>query len=163
MSVAGKKKGKRSGGPAVIENRRARHEYTITDTLEVGIALQGTEVKSVREGNVSLQEGFVTIDGDPPEMTLRQVSIGEYQPAGQLQHRLDRTRRLLAHRKEINRLARQVEQKGVTIVPLKLYFKESWAKLLIGVGVGKRQHDKRHAIKEREIQRDLQRAMSRKA
>jgi len=160
--VSGKKKARGKAGPAVIENRRARHEYTITDTLEVGIALQGTEVKSVRDGNVSLQEGVVTIDGDPPQMTLRQVSIGEYQPAGQLQHRMDRTRRLLAHRKEIHRLARQVEQKGVTIVPLKLYFKESWAKLLIGVGTGRRQHDKRDAIKEREIQRDLQRAMSRR-
>lgn len=161
--VARSKKKKGKDGPAVIENRRARHEYAITDTLEVGIQLQGSEVKSVREGNVSLQEGFVTVDGEPPQLTLRQVSIGEYGPAGNLQHKLDRTRRLLAHRREITRLAKQLDTKGVTIVPLKLYFKESWAKVLIGIGTGKRSYDKRESIKEREVQRDLLRAMSRKA
>lgn len=161
MAKSGKKK--KGDGPRTIENRRARHEYDITDTLEVGIQLVGSEVKSVRDGNVSLQEGYVSLDGTPPQLTLRQVSIGEYQPAGTLNHRLDRTRRLLAHRREITRLARHVDQKGVTLIPLKLYFKDSWAKLLIGIAHGRQSHDKRHAIRDRETKRELQRAMSRSA
>jgi SsrA-binding protein len=156
------KKKDKSNTPTV-ENRRARHEYFIGDTLEVGIVLAGSEVKSVRDGNVSIAEGFVTIDGDPPQMTLRNVTIGEYPPAGQVQHQIGRTRRLLAHRREIKRLARQIDQKGVTIVPLKLYFKDGFAKLLIGLGTGKQQHDKRQSIKDRDIDRDLRRAMSKRA
>ncbi|MAY75495.1 MAG: SsrA-binding protein [Phycisphaerae bacterium] len=156
-----KKPAKKSGTPTV-ENRRARHEYHIGDTLEVGIVLAGTEVKAVRDGNVSIAEGYISVEGASQQLTLRNVSIGEYPPAGQMQHRMDRTRRLLAHRQEITRLARQVDQKGVTLVPLKLYFKDGWAKLLIGVGTGKQTHDKRHAIKDRESKRELQRAMSKR-
>ncbi|MEO1511440.1 MAG: SsrA-binding protein SmpB [Planctomycetota bacterium] len=161
MGKPGKKKGK--DGPAVIENRRARHDYAIGETLEVGIKLHGSEVKSVRDGNVSLKEGYVSVDGDPPQLTLRQVTIGEYPPAGNLQHELARTRRLLAHRTEIRRLAKRADEKGVTIVPLKLYFsKEGWAKLLIGVGEGRQAHDKRKAIADREMDREMRRAMSKR-
>ena len=156
------KKKPKSDSPTV-ENRRARHEYLIGETLEVGIVLGGSEVKSVRDGNVSIAEGYISVEGEPPQLTLRNVTIGEYPPAGQVQHEIGRTRRLLAHRREIKRLARQVEQKGVTIVPLKLYFKDGWAKLLIGLGTGKQQHDKRNTIKDRDVQRDIQRAMSRRA
>lgn len=157
------KKKKDKADTPTVENRRARHEYFIGDTLEVGIVLAGSEVKSVRDGNVSIAEGYVTIDGEPPQLMLRNVTIGEYPPAGQVQHEIGRRRRLLAHRREIKRLARQMDQKGVTIVPLKLYFKNGFAKLLIGLGTGKQQHDKRQTIKERDIDRELRRAMSKRA
>ena len=151
---------KKKENPTIAENRRARFQYEISDTLEVGIMLVGTEVKSVRDGNVSIAEGYIMCRGEPPALTLHNVTIGEYQPAGQIQHRQDRTRKLLARGKEIKKLARQVDQKGVTIVPLKMYFKGSWAKLLIGVGTGKATHDKRRTIKERTENREIRRAMS---
>ncbi|MEM7755208.1 MAG: SsrA-binding protein SmpB [Planctomycetota bacterium] len=157
-----KSKKKAKPDTRTIENRKARHQYHILDTLEVGVVLGGSEVKSVRDGNVSIGEGYVTIDGEPGQMTLRNVTIGEYPPAGRLQHPTLRTRRLLAHRREIARLKRQVMLKGVTIVPLRLYFKDGWAKVEIAIAEGKQAHDKRQAIKERENKRDLQRAMSRR-
>lgn len=156
-----KGKDKKKGGTPTVENRRARHDYFIGDTLEVGIRLVGTEVKAVREGNVSLKEGYVSVEQG--ELTLHNVTIGEYPPAGAVQHAMARRRRLLAHKREIKRLARQVDQKGVTLIPLKLYFQGSWAKLLIGLGTGKASHDKRQSIKERDIDRDIRRAMSRRA
>lgn len=153
--------------PRTIENRKARFEYNILDTLEVGIALQGSEVKSVRDGQISLAEGYVRLQTDPPCLFLHQVNIGEYGPAGpagnKRQHAPTRTRVLLAHKREILKLARQVEQKGMTIVPLKLYFKDGYAKLLIGVAEGKARHDKRQSIAERQAKRDIARAMSRRA
>lgn len=161
-----KKKTDHSETPT-IENRKARYDYHIHDTLEVGIALQGSEVKSVRDSQVSLGEGYVRLETDPPCLFLHGVNIGEYGPAGpagnKRQHHPTRTRVLLAHRREILKLARQVTQKGMTIVPLKLYFKDGYAKLLIGVAEGKAKHDKRHAIAERQAKRDIARAMSKRA
>jgi len=145
---------------ATIENRRARHDYTILDTIECGVQLVGSEVKAVREGNASLAEGYVSVKGDPPELTLWNVNIGEYAPAGAMQHKLTRTRRLLAKRREIDKLARQVDQKGLTLVPLRMYFKNGFVKVLVGLAEGRRNYDKRQAIKERETKRELQRAMS---
>lgn len=148
----------------VIENRRARFDYHISETLEVGIELWGPEVKSVRDGKVSLAEGYVTASEQPLEMTLHGVTIAEYPPAaGRYQHAPSRARRLLAHKREIRRLARQVSQQGFTIVPLRMYFKHGFAKLLIGVARGKAAQDKRQSIAERESQRDIARAMSRRA
>ncbi|MCC6678496.1 MAG: SsrA-binding protein SmpB [Phycisphaerales bacterium] len=150
-----------------IENRKARFEYHIHDTLEVGIALQGSEVKSVRDGAVSLTEGYVRVETAPPGLFLHQVNIGEYGPAGpagnRRQHAPTRTRVLLAHKREILKLAKQVEQRGMTMVPLKLYFKDGFAKLLIGVAEGKARHDKRETIAKRQADRDIARAMSRRA
>lgn len=154
-----KKKHSKDGTPTV-ENRRARHDYFIGDELEVGIKLVGTEVKSVRDGNVSIKEGYISIEDG--QLTLHNVNIGEYPPAGQVQHSMSRRRRLLAHRREIKRLARQVDQKGVTLIPLKLYFKDGFAKILLGVGTGKAMHDKRQSIKERDMDRELRRAMSKR-
>ncbi len=145
-----------------IENRRARHDYAILDTLEVGIMLHGTEVKSVRAGKVTLAEGYVRVSSDEPALWLHSVNIGEYAPAGQRQHAMTRTRKLLAHKREILKLARQVEQKGMTLVPLKMYFKDGWAKVLVGVAQGKAAYDKRQSIKERDSQRDIRRAMSKR-
>jgi SsrA-binding protein len=145
-----------------IENRRARYDYAIGATLEVGIKLAGSEVKSVRAGNVSLAEGYVRADEFPPRLTLHSVNIGEYGPAGSRQHAPVRARTLLANRGEIVKLARETMKKGTTIVPLKIYFKNGFAKLLVGVGTGKTKVDKRQSIAERESQRDIHRAMSKR-
>ncbi len=145
-----------------IENRRARHDYAIGATLEVGIKLHGSEVKSVRAGNVSLAEGYVRAEEFPPRLMLHSVNIGVYGPAGSRQHAPVRARTLLANRTEIIRLAREQMKKGTTIVPLKIYFKNGFAKLLVGVGTGKTSVDKRQSIQEREVKRDIQRAMSKR-
>ena len=155
-------KPKPNSSERTIENRRARFDYHISDTLEVGIMLRGTEVKSVRDGKVSLAEGYVRVQENPLGLFLHSVTIDEYGPAGGRQHAMGRTRKLLAHRREIAKLARQVDQKGMTIVPLKLYFKDGYAKLLIGLGRGKSSHDKRQTIADRESRRDISRAMSRR-
>ena len=151
----------------VIENRKARHDYFIEETLECGIELLGTEVKAVRMGRVSLGEGYVLAEGGDgrqrPTLTLRDVHIGEYPPAGAArQHAAIRERRLLAHKREIRKLAHQTAAKGVTLVPLKMYFVRGRVKLLIGVARGKQKGDKRQAIAQREHRRDMDRAMSRK-
>lgn len=146
-----------------IENRRARFDYHISDTLEVGIMLRGSEVKSVRDGKVSLAEGYVRVQENPLSLYLHSVTIDEYGPAGALGHAMGRTRKLLAHKREIAKLSRQVSQKGMTIVPLRLYFKNGFAKLLIGLGKGKTRADKRSSIADRESKRDISRAMSRRA
>ena len=148
-----------------IENRRARFDYTISDTLEVGIVLVGPEVKSVRDSKVSLAEGYVRVQEHPLSLYLHNVNIDEYAPAAGRPSRpaLSRTRKLLAHKREIAKLARQVDQKGMTIVPLKLYFKNGYAKLLIGLGKGRAHHDKRDAIAAREGKRDIDRAMSKRS
>lgn len=156
-----KKKKPKTNEPTIL-NRRARHDYTITDTLEVGIRLLGSEVKSVRDGRVSLAEGYVKVQQFPLRLELHSVNISEYPPAGGLQHKPGSVRQLLAHKREIARLAKDVETKGVTVVPLKMYFKNGFVKLEIGVGVGRSAHDKRNAIGERESRREIQRAMSKR-
>lgn len=145
-----------------IENRRARHDYEILDTIECGIALLGSEVKSVRDGKVSLAEGYVRVTPSPPGLELYSVNIAEYAPAGPAAHNPTRTRRLLAHRREILKLARQVDQKGVTLVPLRMYFAKGYAKVLVGLARGKSAHDKRRSIAQRETRREIERAMTRK-
>lgn len=151
-----------NSGERTIENRRARFDYHISDTLEAGVMLRGSEVKSVRDGKVSLAEGYVRVQEKPLALYLHSVNIDEYGPAGAGQHAMGRTRKLLAHKREIAKLARQVSQKGMTIVPLKMYFKNGYAKVLIGLGQGKTKHDKRQSIAERESKRDISRAMTRR-
>ncbi len=147
-----------------IENRKARFDYTIGDTLECGIVLGGGEVKSVRTGQVSLGEGYVRAQMDPPAFYLHGVNIAEYGPARtSVPTSPTRTRKLLAHKREIARLFKLQEIKGNTLVPLKIYFKNGYAKCLIGVGTGKTKGDKRQTIKERESDRDIARATSRRA
>ena len=145
-----------------IENRRARHDYQILEKVEVGMKLTGTEIKSIRNGRVSLNEGFVRASDSPPSLTLHNVHISEYPPAGQLQqHEPTRSRTLLAHNREIRKLADQTREKGVTIVPLKIYFVRGMAKLLIGLARGKGKADRRQDIAKRDAERDMARAMSR--
>lgn len=148
--------------PPTIENRKARHDYLIEDTIEVGIKLTGSEVKSVRNGQVSLGEGYVRVQESPPELWLHSVNIAVYAPAAAHQHKTTRTRQLLAHKREILKLYREVSQKGVSLVPLKMYFKNGYAKVLVGVGTGRGKADKRQALAEREAKREIDRAMSRR-
>lgn len=157
--MASKRKAKLTGEPTV-ENRRARHDYHIESTLEVGIKLHGSEVKSVRDGNVSIAEGFIRVYDSPLELRILNITIGHYAPAAGRNHDPLRTRVLLAKSPEIRRLAKATEQKGTTIVPLKLYFKNGFAKLLIGVATGKGASDKRQSIKQREQDLEIRRAMS---
>jgi SsrA-binding protein len=145
-----------------IENRRARFDYAITEELEVGIILKGSEVKAVRNSLISLGEGFVRVAENPPTLELYNVMIGDYGPAAALGHKQVRPRGLLAKKQEIIRLYRKVQVKGMTIVPLKMYFKNGYAKLLIGLGKGKTKGDRRETIAKREAKRDMDRAVSRR-
>ena len=158
--MAAKKK-KQSNQPR-IENRKARYDYHIFDTLECGIKLVGTEVKSVRQGRVTLSEGYVRASEVPLSLELHSIHISTYPPAGPKQHAPTRTRTLLAHKREIKKLAIETREKGITLVPLKMYFLNGRAKLLIGVARGKQHADKRQDLAKRQAQRDIQRAMSKR-
>jgi SsrA-binding protein len=144
----------------VADNRKARHRYHVLDTLECGIALVGSEVKSLRAGQLSLDEAYGRVEGE--EVWLVGANIGEYAFSHALNHQPKRRRKLLMHRREINKFAGQAFEKGLTLVPLKVYFKEGRAKVLLGICRGKQQHDKRETIKRREQQRDIDRAMRRR-
>ncbi|MBL8762722.1 MAG: SsrA-binding protein SmpB [Phycisphaerae bacterium] len=163
MAKSGKNKAKGDDRGPVIENRRARYDYHITDTLETGVKLIGPEVKSVRDGKVSLAEGYVRVEDEPPELWMYSVNIAEYGPSGTMNDAPTRTRKLLAHRREIAKLARAVQVKGMTLIPLRMYFKGSFAKVLIGLAQGKTKGDKRRAIAERDVKREIARAISRRA
>ena len=145
----------------VTVNRKAQHDYHIVRTLEAGLSLRGTEIKSIREGRVSIREAYVRPDDG--EVWLVGAHIAHYAPAGSANHDPTRRRRLLLHKRQIAELKRAVESEGVTIVPLRLYLKGGRAKLEIAVGRGKRRYDKRAAIAKRDADRQMQRALRRKA
>lgn len=144
---------------SIATNRRAYHDYFILETLEAGIALTGTEIKSVREGKVNLREAYAKGEGD--ELWLYNVHIAHYQPGGPFSHDPTRPRKLLLHRKELNQFLGQANQKGLTIVPLRLYLKGRLAKVEIALAQGKKLYDKRQAIAERQAQREVERALRR--
>ena len=145
-------------GKLVAENRRARFDYEILDTVEAGIILTGSEVKSLREGRASLSEAHAGEMGG--DLWLFNVHIPEYGPANRFGHEPKRPRKLLLHRREINRLIGAVQKEGMTIVPLKIYFNERGiAKLLIALARGKKAHDKRETEKKRDWQREKARLM----
>jgi len=151
----------RTRGPSpadrlVAQNRRASHDYFILETYEAGIALAGTEVKSLRAGKASLAEAYATVEGD--EVWVLQLHIPPYEQGNRWNRDPLRKRKLLLHRAEIAKLAEAVERKGQTLVPLKLYFARGHAKLLVGIGKGKKTFDKRHAIAERDAKREMERA-----
>lgn len=138
-----------------ITNRKARHDYDIEDTLEAGIRLVGTEVKSLREGNANLRDAFCSVERG--EMFLHNAHISPYHQADEhLNHDPRRDRKLLLHKREIRRWGRAAEEPGYTIVPLKIYFSNGYAKVLIGLAKGRKKHDKRAVIKEREAERRMQ-------
>jgi SsrA-binding protein len=139
----------------IATNRRARHEYEVMDTLECGIVLVGSEVKSLRTGRLSLDEAYGRIKQG--EVWLIGCDIPEYAQANQFNHEPRRPRKLLLHRREIKKFAGKAFEKGLTLVPLKMYFKEGRAKLLIGICRGRKVHDKREAMKKAAVKRELQR------
>jgi len=161
--VSGRDRNRKQTQEPTVEHRRARFEYTIEETLECGIKLTGTEIKSVRMGLISLNEGFVRAMETPPSLELHGVHIAEYPNAAEAhQHKPTRVRLLLAHKREIAKLAKRTKERGITLVPLKVYFKDGRAKLLVGVGIGRKQYDKRQAIAAREAKRDIERTRVRK-
>ena len=146
------------GRKTVIINRRARHEYFIEETYEAGICLSGTEVKSVRLGKASIQEAFAKVENG--EVWLVNMYIAPYEQG--TRYNLDpvRPRKLLLHRIEIERLTAKSQQKGLTLIPLKMFFQRGYAKIELGVGRGKKLYDKREAIAERDAEREQRRALA---
>ena len=152
-------KNKPAGPRAVATNRQARRDYEILDTYEAGIMLQGSEVKSLREANVQLAESFARLDGH--EIFLVGLHIAAYSHSGQSDgHLADRQRKLLLHRREIDKISSRLDQERLTLVPLSLYFKDGRAKVELGLGRGRREYDKRQVIAQRDVDRDTARAMS---
>ena len=149
---------KEQGQKVVATNRKARHDYTIEDTYEAGIVLQGTEVKSLREGRASLVDGYAFIDGG--ELWLDAVHIPEYTEGTWNNHAPRRKRKLLLHKAQIIKISHKTKEGGYTLVPLSIYFNDGKAKVELAVAKGKREYDKRQALRERQDKREAQRAMS---
>jgi len=150
---------KRESGKLVAENRKARFNYTIEDKLEAGLVLTGSEVKSLRAGKANIADAYASDEGHD-ELYLINAHIAEYAQSGHANHEPTRPRKLLLHKRELAKFAGKASQKGFTLVPLRLYFKEGRAKVEIGVARGKQQHDKRQDQKKAEAQRDIRRAMT---
>lgn len=144
---------KPSGIKIVTENRKARHDYIITDTFEAGIELRGSEVKSLRAGDINLKDSYVEFSNG--EAFLRNAHISIYRASSYMNHEPERRRRLLLNRNELNKIERAVEEKGLTCVPLKVYFKGGWAKVEIGIAKGKKLGDKRESSKARDMDREI--------
>ncbi len=147
------------GEKVVATNRRARFDFEIEDSWEAGLVLTGSEVKSLREGNVNLSDAYAMPRGD--ELFLVNCRIGEYKQAAQFGHAPLRDRKLLMRRGEIDRIRGKIEQRGYTLVPLRLYFKDGWAKVELGLAKGRSHEDRRDAIAERESRREMDRALAR--
>jgi SsrA-binding protein len=141
----------------VATNRRATHDYFIEDTFEAGIVLAGSEIKSIRAGRVNLRDSYGQIRSG--ELWLINMHVAPYDPASRENHEPRRPRKLLMHRREIARLAGKIQERGYTLVPLRLYLKNNRAKVELGLARGKRQYDKRQSIAERETQREIDRAV----
>ena len=149
------------GDKTIALNRRGRYSYDIEESLEAGLELTGTEVKSARAGNVQIAEAYAKIEGSKarPEVWVHGLTIAPYAQGNVFNVDSRRKRRLLLHREQILKMQGRVEQKGYTLVPLKFYFTRGLAKLELGIGKGRKTHDKRAVIAERETKRDLQRQM----
>ncbi|MBW4094967.1 MAG: SsrA-binding protein SmpB [Acidobacteria bacterium] len=151
---------KESGQKIVATNRKARHDYLVLDTFEAGLALMGTEVKSLREGRASLVDGFATFYGD--ELWLEAVYIPEYLNGSWTNHSARRRRKLLLHREELDKISHKTRESGFTIVPLQLYFLDGRAKVEIAIAKGKKDYDKRQTLREQQDTREALRAMREK-
>jgi SsrA-binding protein len=147
------------GQKMVAQNRKARHDYHIEDTYEAGLALMGTEVKSLRQGRASLVDGFGEVDDH--EVWLHGVHIPEYTQGTWTNHSARRKRKLLLNRAEIDKIERRINEKGFTLVPLSLYFKDGRAKVEIALAKGKKHYDKRHTLAEKQADREKQQALGR--
>ena len=157
MLFRSKEKGRR----LIAQTRKARHDYSISDVYEAGVVLVGTEVKSLREGRASLVDGYALVEDG--EVWLKNVHIPEYDPGTWTNHEPRRSRKLLLHAAEIVRLAAATREKGVTIVPLSMYFKDGRVKVEIGVAVGRKAYDKRQAIAQRDAEREARAAIGRRS
>ena len=155
--MAKKKKAPVDGRRTICENRRARHEYHVLDTLEAGVVLSGSEVKSLRAGKAHLTDAYVRIERG--EMWLVNAHIAEYAEANRYNHDSRATRKLLVRRAQIDTWHRKIREKGLTGVPLSMYFKGSWVKVQVALVKGKAEHDKRAAIKEKQDKREMARAL----
>lgn len=142
----------------IAENRKARFDYFIEDTYECGIELEGTEVKSVKNGNISFPDSFAEIQNG--EIWVKNFHISEYAYSSIFNHNPDRAKKLLLHKEEIKKLIRKVDEKGYTLIPIDFYLKNGRVKMTLGVCKGKKQYDKRASIKDRDVQRDIQREFS---
>lgn len=147
-----------NGIKLIASNKKAYHNYEIGESWEAGIALRGTEVKALRDGRVNLGEGWVNIT-ENNEAILMEIQIGHYAFGNIMNHEERRNRKLLLHAHELTRLAKQVNQKGLSVVPIKIYFKGSLVKVEIAIGRGKKSHDKRESNKEKDADREIARAM----
>ena len=142
----------------IAQNRRAFHDYHVAERYEAGLVLIGSEVKSLRDGRAQLKDSYARFVGD--ELFLVGAHISPYAPASQFGHDPERNRKLLLHRKEIDRLRGRIQERGLTLVPLRLYWSRGRAKAELGLGRGKKLHDKRAAITERTVKREIDRAMA---
>lgn len=144
-------------GNVIAQNRKARHDYAILDTIEAGMVLQGTEIKAIRAGRINLKDGYARIRNG--EVFLDNVHISPYEQGNQFNHDPLRTRKLLMKKRQITRLIGEVKQPGITLVPLRVYIKNGYAKVLIGIAKGKRQFDKREDLKRKDIDREISRTL----
>jgi SsrA-binding protein len=144
----------------IATNRKAYHDYLIEDTFEAGIVLQGSEMKSLRAGQVNLRDSYAAVREG--ELWLLNVHISPYQQASYQNHEPKRDRKLLMHRREINRLAGKLQEKGLTLIPLQIYLKDGRAKIQLGLGRGKKVYDKRQPLRQRDDQRQMERALGRR-
>jgi SsrA-binding protein len=143
----------------ISTNRKARHDYHIDDTFEAGIVLTGTEIKSIRAGRVNLRDSYATVKEG--ELWLLNTHIAPYQQGTYANHEPRRPRKLLMHRREINRITGKLQERGFTLVPLRLYLKDNLAKVELGLARGKKQYDKRAALREKQTRREIDRAVAR--
>ncbi len=145
----------------VTVNRKARHDYAITEKFEAGISLLGSEVKAMREGRANLKDSYAAIEGN--RVVLRNCHISPYAPAGpHNQHEPERPRPLLLHRRQIDKLRGKIVERGFTLVPLRIYFRGGWAKVELGLGKGKRAYDKRESKKKAEVKREIDQELRRR-
>ena len=145
----------REDGNLIAQNRKARHDYTVIETIEAGMVLKGTEIKAIRNRRVNLKDGYVRVrDG---EAYLVNVHISPYEQGNLFNHDPLRTRKLLMHKKQIAKLTAETKNTGVTLIPLKLYIKNGFAKVLVGVAKGKKQYDKRQDLKQKDMNREINR------
>ncbi|EFF22472.1 SsrA-binding protein SmpB [Enterococcus faecium] len=144
-------------GKLIAQNKKARHDYSIIDTMEAGMVLQGTEIKSIRNSRINLKDGFIRVRNE--EAFLHNVHISPYEQGNIFNHDPLRTRKLLLHKKQIIRLENELKNTGITVVPLKVYIRNGYAKVLIGLAKGKKSYDKREDLKRKDIDRQIDRTL----
>lgn len=155
--MRGGKRMPKGSGKVLAQNRKASHDFFIEETYEAGLVLKGTEIKSIRNGRVNMKDSFARVERG--EVFLHNMHISPYEQGNQFNHEPTRTRKLLLHRKEINKLIGETQQAGYSLVPLKMYLKNGVAKILIGLGKGKKKYDKRDDLKQKQAKRDIERAI----